>query len=82
MPTTTTLDLVTIDYNGTVIYRYRDITTQGPRVVSDIYRRYPLEAGDDTTAAPANVRAICALEHTAERIAAAQARRAAAAGPK
>lgn len=80
MATTTTLNLITIDENGTVIYRYRDVTTQGNRVVSDVYRRYPLEAGDDTSKAPANVRAICALEHTAERIAAARARRAAAPG--
>jgi hypothetical protein len=77
MPTTTTLNLITIDEYGTVIYRYRDVETQGQRVISDVYRRYPLEAGDDTTNAPANVRAICALEHTPERVAAAMARKAA-----
>jgi hypothetical protein len=72
---TTVLDLISIDQEGRVFLRYRDTDKQGQRVVYDNFRREVIEPGDDLSGFPGNVQAICAIEHTPARVAAAMARR-------
>ena len=70
---TTTIDQITANENGIVLYREATRIMEDGNELSKTYHRSSLTPGQDLTGVPANVAAICNLAWTAEVIAAYQA---------
>lgn len=70
---TTTIDQITVNENGTVLYREATRIMEDGNEISKTYHRSSLSPGQDLTGIPANVVAICNVAWTAEVIAAYQA---------
>ena len=70
---TTTIDQITVNENGTVMYREAKRIMEDGNELSKTYHRSSLTPGQDLTGVPANVVAICNVAWTAEVIAAYQA---------
>ena len=70
---TTTVDQITVNENGTVLYREATRIMEDGNQLSQTYHRSSLTPGQDLTGVPANVVAICNVAWTAEVIAAYQA---------
>jgi len=70
---TTTVDQITVQENGTVLYREATRIMEDGNQISQTYHRSSLTPGQDLTGAPANVAAICNLTWTPAVIAAYQA---------
>ena len=70
---TTTVDQITVNENGTVLYREATRIMEDGNQLSQTYHRSSLTPGQDLTGVPANVVAICNAAWTAEVIAAYQA---------
>jgi hypothetical protein len=75
---TTTVDQITVQENGTVLYREATRIMEDGVQLSQTYHRSSLTPAQDLTGVPANVVAICNAAWTAECIAAYQAAQAAA----
>jgi len=78
---TTTVDQITVEENGTVLYREATRIMEDGVQLSQTYHRSSLTPGQDLTGVPANVVAHCNTAWTADVVAAyqaAQAERAAA----
>ena len=70
---TTAVDQITVEENGTVLYREATRIMEDGIELSKAYHRNSLMPGQDLTGIPANVAAICNVAWTAEVIAAYQA---------
>jgi len=70
---TTTVDQITVNENGIVLYREATRIMEDGNELSQTYHRSSLTPGQDLTGIPANVVAICNVAWTAEVIAAYQA---------
>jgi hypothetical protein len=75
---TTTVDQITVEENGTVLYREATKILEDDVEISKKYHRSSLAPSQDLTSVPANVVAICNAAWTAEVIAAYQAQMATA----
>ena len=75
---TTVVDQVTVNENGSVLYREATRIMEDGNEISKTYHRSSLIPAQDLTGVPANVVAICNAAWTAEVIAAYQAAQAAA----
>ena len=75
---TTTVDQITVNENGVVMYREATRIMEDGNEISKTYHRSSLTPAQDLTGVPANVVAICNAAWTAEVIAAYQAAQAAA----
>ena len=75
---TTTVDQITIQENGIILYREATKILENDVEISKQYHRSSLTPAQDLTGVPANVVAICNTVWTAEVIAAYQAAQAAA----
>ena len=75
---TTTVDQITVNENGSVLYREATRIMEDGNEISKTYHRSSLIPAQDLTGVPANVVAICNAAWTAEVIAAYQAAQAAA----
>ena len=74
----TVVDQITVQENGTVLYREATRIMEDGVQLSQTYHRSSLTPAQDLTGVPANVVAICNAAWTAEVIAAYQAAQAAA----
>ena len=72
------IDQITVQENGTVLYREATRIMEDGNQISQTYHRSSLTPAQDLTGVPANVVAICNTVWTAEVIAAYQAAQAAA----
>jgi hypothetical protein len=70
---TTTVDQITVNENGAVLYREATRIMEDGNQISQTYHRSSLTPAQDLTGVPANVVAICNTVWTAEVIAAYQA---------
>ena len=70
---TTTVDQITVNENGTVLYREATRIMEDGKQLSQTYHRSSLTPAQDLTGVPANVVAICNTAWTAEVVAAYQA---------
>jgi hypothetical protein len=70
---TTTVDQITVEENGIVLYREATRIMEDGNQISQTYHRSSLTPAQDLTGVPANVVAICNTVWTAEVIAAYQA---------
>jgi hypothetical protein len=70
---TTTIDQITVNENGIVLYREATRFMEDGNQLSQTYHRSSLTPGQDLTGIPANVVAICNLTWTADVVAAYQA---------
>jgi len=70
---TIVIDQVTVQENGTVLYREATRIMEDGNQISQTYHRSSLTPAQDLTGVPANVVAICNTVWTAEVIAAYQA---------
>ena len=70
---TTTVDQITVNENGTVLYRQATRIMEDGKQLSQTYHRSSLTPAQDLTGVPANVVAICNTAWTAEIVAAYQA---------
>jgi hypothetical protein len=77
---TTSIDQITIEENGIVLYREAKRIMEDGNELSKTYHRTSLVPAQDLTGIPANVVAICNVAWTPEVIAAYQAQVAAQAG--
>jgi hypothetical protein len=75
---TTTVDQITVQENGTILYREATRIMEDGNQISQSFHRVSLVPAQDLTGVPANVVAICNTAWTAEVIAAYQAAQAAA----
>ena len=75
---TTTIDQITVQENGIVLYREATRIMEDGNQISQTYHRSSLTPAQDLTGVPANVVAICNAAWTPEVIAAYQAAQAAA----
>jgi hypothetical protein len=75
---TTVVDQITVQENGTVLYREATRIMENGIELTKSYHRNSLTPAQDLTGVPANVVAICNTVWTAEVIAAYQAAQAAA----
>jgi hypothetical protein len=75
---TTTIDQITVNENGTVLYREATRVVEDGNEIAKTYHRSSLTPGQDLEGQPANVAAICNTAWTPEVIAAYQAQQAAA----
>ena len=75
---TTVVDPITVQENGTVLYREATRIMEDGNQISQTYHRSSLTPAQDLTGVPANVVAICNAAWTPEVIAAYQAAQAAA----
>ena len=73
------IDQITVTDNGVIQLREVTRVLEDGVVLSEQYHRSSLEPGQDVSAQPDNVQAICAAAWTTEVVAAYQAARAAAA---
>lgn len=69
---TTVIDQITVNENGTVLYREATRIMEDGNQISQTFHRTSLYPAQDLTGVPANVVAICNLTWTAEVIAAYQ----------
>ena len=69
----TVIDQITVQENGTVLYREATRIMEDGNQISQTYHRSSLTPAQDLTGVPANVVAICNTVWTAECIAAYQA---------
>jgi len=74
----TVIDQITVNENGSVLYREATRIMEDGKQLSQTYHRSSLAPAQDLTGVPANVVAICNTVWTAECIAAYQAAQAAA----
>ena len=74
----TVIDQITVQENGTVLYREATRIMEDGNQISQTYHRSSLTPAQDLTGVPANVVSICNAAWTAECIAAYQAAQAAA----
>ena len=74
----TTIDQITVEENGTVLYREATKILEDDVEISKKFHRSSLTPAQDLTGVPANVVAICNAAWTAEVVAAYQAAQAAA----
>ena len=79
---TTVVDQITVQENGTILYREATRIMEDGVQLSQTYHRSSLTPGQDLTGVPANVVAICNTAWTADVIAAYQAVQAAAAAER
>jgi hypothetical protein len=70
---TTTIDQITVEENGIVLYREATRIMEDGKQLSQTFHRTSLTPGQDLTGQPANVVAICNAAWTPEVIAAYQA---------
>ena len=70
---TTVVDQITVQENGSVLYREATRIMEDGNQISQTYHRNSLTPAQDLTGVPANVVAICNTAWTAEVIAAYQA---------
>ena len=70
---TTTVDQITVQENGSILYREATRIMEDGNQISQTYHRSSLTPAQDLTGVPANVVAICNTVWTAEVIAAYQA---------
>ena len=70
---TTSIDQITVEENGIVLYREATRIMEDGKELSKTYHRSSLSPAQDLTGVPANVVAICNAAWTAEVIAAYQA---------
>ena len=70
---TTAVDQITVEENGTVLYREATRIMEDGKELSKTYHRSSLAPAQDLTGVPASVVAICNVAWTAEVIAAYQA---------
>jgi len=70
---TTAIDQITVEENGTVLYREATRIMEDGTELSKAYHRSSLTPGQDLTGVPANVVAICNVAWTEAVIAAYQA---------
>lgn len=70
---TTNIDQITVNENGTVLYREATRIMEDGNELSKTYHRSSLTPGQDLTGVPANVVAICNVAWTEAVIAAYQA---------
>lgn len=75
---TTAIDQITVQENGTILYREATRIMEDGNQISQTFHRSSLTPAQDLTGVPANVVAICNAAWTAEVIAAYQAAQAAA----
>jgi hypothetical protein len=75
---TTTVDQITVQENGSILYREATRIMEDGNQISQTFHRTSLTPAQDLTGVPANVVAICNAAWTAEVIAAYQAALAAA----
>jgi len=75
---TTSIDQITVEENGIVLYRESTRIMEDGNELSKTYHRSSLTPAQDLTGVPANVVAICNAAWTAEVVAAYQAAQAAA----
>jgi hypothetical protein len=75
---TTAIDQITVQENGTILYREATRIMEDGNQLSQTYHRSSLTPAQDLTGVPANVVAICNTAWTAEVVAAYQAAQAAA----
>jgi hypothetical protein len=73
---TTTVDQITVEENGIVLYREATRIMEDGNQISQTFHRSSLTPAQDLTGVPANVVAICNTAWTAEVIAAYQAQQA------
>jgi hypothetical protein len=73
----TVVDQITVTENGIVLYREATRIMEDGKQLSQTYHRTSLTPGQDITAQPANVQAICNAAWTPEVIAAYEAQQAA-----
>jgi len=73
---TTVIDQITVEENGTILYREATRIMEDGNQLSQTYHRSSLTPAQDLTGVPANVVAICNAAWTAEVIAAYQAEKA------
>jgi DNA-binding transcriptional LysR family regulator len=71
------VDQITVTENGTVLYREATRIMEDGKQLSQTYHRTSLTPGQDITAQPANVAAICNVAWTPEVIAAYEAQQSA-----
>jgi hypothetical protein len=69
----TVVDQITVTENGIVLFREATRVFEDGVELSKAYHRSSLSPGEDTSAVPANVQAICAAAWTPEVVAAYQA---------
>ena len=69
----TTVDQITVQENGSILYREATRIMEDGNQISQTYHRSSLTPAQDLTGVPANVVAICNTSWTAEVIAAYQA---------
>jgi len=74
----TVIDQITVNENGSVLYREATRIMEDGNQISQTYHRNSLTPTQDLTGVPANVVAICNAAWTAEVVAAYQAAQAAA----
>ena len=77
---TTAVDQITVQENGTILYREATRIMEDGEQLSQTYHRSSLTPGQDLANQPANVVAICNTVWTAEVVAAYQAQLAAQQG--
>ena len=75
---TTTVDQITVEEDGTILYREATRIMEDSNQISQTYHRSSLTPAQDLTGVPANVVAICNTAWTTEVVAAYQAAQAAA----
>jgi len=73
----TVVDQITVTENGIVLYREATRIMEDGNQISQTYHRTSLTPGQDITAQPANVQAICNAAWTPEVISAYEAQQAA-----
>jgi hypothetical protein len=73
----TVVDQITVTENGIVLYREATRIMEDGKQLSQTYHRTSLTPGQDITAQPANVQAICNAAWTPEVISAYEAQQAA-----
>jgi len=73
---TTTVDQITVQENGSILYREATRIMEDGNQISQTYHRSSLTPAQDLTGVPANVVAICNVAWTAEVIAAYNAQQA------
>ena len=72
----TTVDQITVEENGTILYREATRIMEDGNQISQTYHRSSLTPAQDLTGVPANVVAICNTAWTAEIVSAYQAEQA------
>jgi len=77
---TTSIDQITVEENGIVLYREATRIMEDGNQISQTYHRSSLTPGQDLTGIPANVVAICNVAWTEAVIAAYQAAQAESVG--